>query len=67
MIGDFDIKNKDFSLTLPMVISKIEIVSNSIQGGIFEDDVKNSLFALGNMLDDVVNDLNAINEALYGG
>jgi hypothetical protein len=57
--------NTDFSCEFPMVIAKMEIISSGLIDGSF-DDVKESKWALQNMLDDTVNDLKTINEGLYG-
>ena len=67
MISESQGFSRDFSGELPMVIKKIEIISDRIQAD--QDHIKRDdgfYWAIGNMLDDTIKDLRTISEVLYG-
>jgi hypothetical protein len=65
MISEFDIKTKDFSISLPMVIQKIEIVSDLIIE-VSCGDKEPRLNAFATILEGAVEELKVINKAFYG-
>ncbi len=66
--------NGDFSTTLPLLIKKFHLISRMLQddlnqshqldGNEFEETHR-YIWALGDMLDDCIGDLQHINDALY--
>ena len=65
MIFENCIKDEDFSLMLPMVIGKLEIVLCHVEGNYF-DDIEHNQIAVSNILNDAIEDIKVINTALYG-
>lgn len=71
MIHPYDIKTKDFSVSLPLTISKISFLADAlIDFGnnqrfkmLFDSDT--DFRTVGHILEDAVDDLRAINTALY--
>ena len=68
MIDQDNIENKDFSVALPGVTSKLVAVSNGMlfeisEGGPPPEEVLNGWYLI---LLDVIDDLGVINKALYG-
>ena len=66
MIDEYSIKNKDFSLDLPLIIAQLKI----IEGGFNIESEKEkaddySISALRYYLDDCINNLETINRVLY--
>ena len=67
MINKSEIENKDFSMTIPVIITKLITVSESLQ---IRDDrrdwIDNEVMeGFGLILEDVIDDLRTINKALY--
>ena len=73
MVSQYDIENKDFSISLPLTISKISFLADALIdfGGnqsSFEMllDSDSDFQAVGLILADAVDDLESINQALHG-
>ena len=70
MIDKQDIESKDFSLALPELIGKIQFVGSSLLNIAYmkEGFIPKNSFYLGSgvILNEVVEDLEAINKALNG-
>ena len=72
MISKYDIQTKDFSISLPLTISKISLLADAlIDFGnkqpfemLFDSD--SDFKAVGLILKDATDDLREINTALYG-
>lgn len=71
MISQYDIQNKDFSISLPFTIAKISFLADAlIDFGnkqpfemLFDSDA--DFRAVGHILEDAIGDLREINDALY--
>jgi len=66
MISDHDLETKDFSITLRRHIDKVQAVSVALQH--VDSDILESegvIGVFGDMLQDAVDDLRAIDKALY--
>jgi len=72
MISQYDIENKDFSISLPFTISKISFLADALidfgENQPFEMlfDSDTDFKAVGLILADAVDDLESINQALHG-
>lgn len=65
MIDQLNIETKDFSIALPRIISKISGFA-MLLGSTATDHLTNEEFwGLQGMLEDIVDDLKVINDALY--
>ena len=65
MIDKFDIKNKDFSLALPTIAGKLEVLKGLYQQGIEGLDPNRTIDGMGCTLSDCIEELDIIGEALY--
>jgi hypothetical protein len=68
MINELNIKNKDFSLDLPLIIAKLKIIQGSLDSESdkdIPDDISFAFMVLSEQLGESINELEIINKILY--
>lgn len=64
MVDKSSIKNKDFSLELPLIIAKLKVVENGLYAESEKDSADNmAIFAVCKILGGCIKDLETINKA----